>query len=29
LHFARHGSRTHCDLLEVAGDELRVTIEVG
>jgi glycogen debranching enzyme len=29
LHFSRHGGRTHCDLLEVAGDPLRVTIEVG
>jgi glycogen debranching enzyme len=28
LHFARHGSRTHCDVLEVTGDELRVSIEV-
>ncbi|MDB4964391.1 MAG: Amylo-alpha6-glucosidase [Myxococcales bacterium] len=28
LHFARHGSRTHVDVLEVTGDELRVTIEV-
>jgi glycogen debranching enzyme len=28
LHFARHGSRTHCDVLEVTGDELRVAIEV-
>ena len=28
LHFARHGSRTHVDVLEVAGDELRVSIEV-
>ena len=28
LHFARHGARTHCDVLEVAGDRLRVNIEV-
>jgi glycogen debranching enzyme len=28
LHFARHGSRTHCDVLEVTGDRLRVNIEV-
>jgi glycogen debranching enzyme len=29
LHFVRHGSRTHCDLLEVVGEPLLVTIEVG
>jgi glycogen debranching enzyme len=28
LHFARHGARTHCDVLEVTGDELRINIEV-
>jgi len=28
LHFARHGTRTHCDVLEVTGDRLRVNIEV-
>jgi glycogen debranching enzyme len=28
LHFARHGMRTHCDVLEVVGDRLRVNIEV-
>ena len=28
LHFARHGARTHCDVLEVTGDRLRVNIEV-
>ena len=28
LHFARHGSRTHCDVLEITGDELRISIEV-
>ncbi|MCU1277747.1 MAG: Amylo-alpha-16-glucosidase, partial [bacterium] len=27
LHFARHGARTHCDVLEVTGDRLRVNIE--
>jgi glycogen debranching enzyme len=29
LHFARHGSRTHADLLEVSGDPLQVHIEIG
>jgi glycogen debranching enzyme len=28
LHFARHDVHTHCDVLEVVGDPLRVTIEV-
>ncbi|HWE28788.1 MAG TPA: amylo-alpha-1,6-glucosidase, partial [Polyangia bacterium] len=28
LHFARHGVRTHCDVLEVTGAPLRVHIEV-
>jgi glycogen debranching enzyme len=28
LHFARHGVRTHCDVLDVVGDRLRVNIEV-
>ena len=28
LHFVRHGSRTHVDVLEVTGGELRVVIEV-
>ncbi|HEX9102921.1 MAG TPA: amylo-alpha-1,6-glucosidase, partial [Polyangia bacterium] len=28
LHFGRHGHRTHCDVLEVVGDRLRVNIEV-
>ncbi|MGZ3441701.1 MAG: amylo-alpha-1,6-glucosidase, partial [Polyangia bacterium] len=28
LHFARHGARTHCDVLEVSGARLRVNIEV-
>ena len=28
LHFARHGVRTHCDVVEVSGDRLRVNIEV-
>ncbi len=28
LHFARHGKRTHCDVVEVAGERLRVDIEV-
>ena len=27
LHFSRHESRTHCDVLEVTGDRLRVNIE--
>jgi glycogen debranching enzyme len=30
LHFARHGARTHADVVETAGDEsLRVLIEMG
>jgi glycogen debranching enzyme len=29
LHFQRHGNRTHCDLIDVAGDDLRVLIEMG
>jgi glycogen debranching enzyme len=30
LRFTRHGTRTHCDLLDVSGDEpLRVQIEIG
>jgi glycogen debranching enzyme len=28
LHFARHGARTHADLVEVRGGEVRVQIEV-
>jgi glycogen debranching enzyme len=28
LHFARHGARTHCDVLEVTGEPLRISIEV-
>jgi glycogen debranching enzyme len=28
LRFARHGTRTHCDVLEVSGERLRVNIEV-
>jgi glycogen debranching enzyme len=28
LSFSRHGARTHCDVLEVSGDPLRVHIEV-
>ncbi len=28
LHFARHGTRTHCDVLDVTGERLRVNIEV-
>jgi glycogen debranching enzyme len=28
LHFARHGQRTHCDVMDVTGDRLRVNIEV-
>jgi len=28
LHFARHGRRTHCDVLDVSGEHLRVNIEV-
>jgi glycogen debranching enzyme len=28
LHFARHGARTHCDVLEVTGEPLGISIEV-
>jgi glycogen debranching enzyme len=28
LHFARHGTRTHCDVVEVSGDKLVVNIEI-
>lgn len=28
LHFARHGRRTHCDVIDVTGERLRVNIEV-
>jgi glycogen debranching enzyme len=29
LHFARHGARTHADLLGTEGDEIKVQIEIG
>ena len=28
LHFQRHGARTHCDVISVEGDRLRVVVEV-
>jgi glycogen debranching enzyme len=29
LHFARHGGRTHADLIGVEGDDIKVQIEIG
>jgi glycogen debranching enzyme len=29
LHFARHGARTHADLMGTEGDDIRVQIEIG
>ncbi len=29
LHFARHGQRTHADLLGTEGDDIRIQIEIG
>jgi glycogen debranching enzyme len=28
LHFQRHGARTHCDVVDVTGERLRVIVEV-
>jgi len=28
LRFTRHESRTHCDVLSVTGEELRISIEI-